>query len=169
MRVISWALRNYEDGIFIVRCFFQLCIRAIFWWVKIQRGNQYLPTVGVLNVSSLANYSGRKADWVKVSVALSNSFFFLGSRWAERYDFGPQVIVLGLVFCTRLVRVTFSVVLSNSWNSRSRSFFSGREECLQYASQTCKAWTKHARHARHEQPQHKLLAVKLTGELFKLT
>ena len=29
-------------------------------------------------------YSGRKADRVKVSVALSNSFFFLGSRWAER-------------------------------------------------------------------------------------
>ena len=29
-------------------------------------------------------HSGRKADRVKVSVALSNSFFFLGSRWAER-------------------------------------------------------------------------------------
>ena len=26
-----------------------------------------------------------------------------------------------------------------------------------------------ARHARHEQPQHKLLTVKPTGELFKLT
>ena len=29
-------------------------------------------------------YSGRKAARVKVSVALSNSFFLLGSRWAER-------------------------------------------------------------------------------------
>ena len=54
-------------------------------------------------------------------------------------DFGPRVIVLGLVFCTRLVRVTLSVVLSNSLNSRSRSLFSGLEECLQYASQTCEA------------------------------
>ena len=32
---------------------------------------------------------------------------------------------------------------------------------------TCEAWTKHARHAKHEQPQHKLLTGKLTGELFK--
>ena len=31
-----------------------------------------------------ANYSGRKAARVKVLVALSNSFLFLGSRWAER-------------------------------------------------------------------------------------
>ena len=66
-------------------------------------------------------------------------FFFWGLRWAERGDFGPRVFVLDLVFCTRLVRVTFSVVLSNSLNSRSRSLFSGREECLQYASQTCEA------------------------------
>ena len=34
--------------------------------------------------AALGFYSGRKADGVKVSVALSNSFFSLGSRWAER-------------------------------------------------------------------------------------
>ena len=34
--------------------------------------------------AALVFYSGRKADGVKVSVALSNSFFSLGSRWAER-------------------------------------------------------------------------------------
>ena len=44
-------------------------------------------------------------------------------------------------FFTQLVRVTFSVVLSNSLNSRSCSLFSGREECLQYAP----------RRVRHEQ------------------
>ena len=91
--------------------------------------------VHVFNIRQSFNlghyYSGRKTDRVKVSVALSNSFFFLGSRWAERLDFGPRVIVLGLVFCTRLVRVTFSFVLSNSLNSRSRSLFSGREECFE--------------------------------------
>ena len=37
----------------------------------------------------------------------------------------PRVIVLGLVFCTRVARVKFSVALSNSLNSRSRSLNSG--------------------------------------------
>ena len=33
---------------------------------------------------NIDNYSGRKTARVKISVALSNSFLFLGSRWAER-------------------------------------------------------------------------------------
>ena len=52
---------------------------------------------------------------------------------------GHELLFSVSFFCTRLVRVTFSVVLSNSLNSGSRSLFSGREECLQYASQMCEA------------------------------
>ena len=55
-------------------------------------------------------YSGRKADRVKVSVALSNSFFLLGR-----------------VLCFRAVRSVYNMP------------------------------ARRARHARHEQPQHKLL------------
>ena len=40
---------------------------------------------GSRSMKLLSNYySGRKADRVKVSVALSNSFCFLRSRWAGR-------------------------------------------------------------------------------------
>ena len=42
------------------------------------------PTQEQLMSMSWLCYSGFKAARVKVSVAFSNSFLFLGSRWAER-------------------------------------------------------------------------------------
>ena len=78
--------------------------------------------------------SGRKADRVKVSVALSNSFFLFGVEMgreirlrATSYCFRSRFLYsagTSYVFCRVIKFFKFSV----------RSLFSGREECLQYAS-----------------------------------
>ena len=76
------------------------------------------------------HYSGRKADRVKVSVALSN-FFFLGGGGGSRYGprdktSGHELLFSGSFFVLGWYELCF---LSNSLNSRSRSLFSGRKEC----------------------------------------
>ena len=67
-------------------------------------------------------YSGRKANRVKVSVALSNSFFSLWGRDGPRDKTSGHELLFSASFFV-LEWHEFSVALSNSF----RSLYSGRE------------------------------------------
>ena len=108
----------------------------------------------------------RRHELIKVSVALSNSFFYFWGRDGLRdKTSGHELLFSVSFFCTR--GHEFSVALSNSLNSRSRSLYSSSQRGMR--GRRARHEQDRGRHASHEQPQHKLLTVKLAGELFKLT
>ena len=65
-----------------------LCLNYVTLVFTLQRSTEIVELGLPVSAQVKIYYSGRKADRVKVSVALSNSFFFGGggggSRWAER-------------------------------------------------------------------------------------
>ena len=79
--------------------------------------------------------------------------------WVERAD---------------LATVCLTAVKLQMFGDKTRHVCHPIRTCLRYYIKETnysgrKVARVNARHARHEQPQHKLLTVKLTGELFKLT